>query len=70
MDANGLESHEESVERAGELVERLLVAADGGPGVGVGQYEASTILALLTDELYRNTVLRRVEGFEGEEGEG
>ena len=40
-----------------ELHERLLEAADGGRTVRLGEYEASLILAMLEDSVYRNSVL-------------
>jgi hypothetical protein len=40
-----------------ELIERLLEAADGGRKIGLGEYQASTILAMLDDPGYRNSVL-------------
>lgn len=63
MDRDDLETESESVERAVDLLDQLLAAADGGPGVTLGQYEASTILALLTDKPYRVEVMSRLDDF-------
>jgi len=40
-----------------DLVDRLFEAADGGRHVSVGEYEASTILALFADSQFRENVL-------------
>jgi hypothetical protein len=45
-----------------DLIERLLAAADGGPAVYVDGYDASTLVALLSDAAYRRAVLGRVDG--------
>jgi hypothetical protein len=63
MDREDLETESESVERAVDLLDRLFAAADGGRSVSLGQYEASTILALLTDKPYRVEVMSRLEDF-------
>jgi len=39
-------------QRAAELLESLEVAADGGDNVDIGDFEASTILAMLRDPAY------------------
>jgi len=52
-----LESKDESIERAVDLVDRLLITADGGPDVILGEYDASTIIALLSDSRYRIEVM-------------
>jgi len=39
-----------------EVVERLLEAADGGRTVRFGEYQASTILAMFGDPVYRKSV--------------
>lgn len=63
MGSGELETESESIERAVDLLDRLLVTVDGGRGVGIGQYEASTILALLMDKAYRVSVMSRLEDF-------
>jgi hypothetical protein len=62
MSRGELESERESLERAVELLERLAHAADGGRAASIGQYEASTLLALLEDERYRAKVMVRFAG--------
>jgi len=37
----------------------------GGRGVGCGEYEASTILALLMNKEYRISVMSRLDDFDG-----
>lgn len=63
METGGLETEAESIERAVDLLDRLLSTADGGRNVGIGQYEASTILALLMDKVYRAKVMSRLDDF-------
>jgi hypothetical protein len=62
MENSGLESKSDSIDHAAKLIDRLLNTSDGGQRIIVGQYEASTIVALLTDSLYRADVMSRVEG--------
>ena len=50
---DGLETEAESIERAVELLDQLVYIADGGRGVTLGEYGATTILALLMDRSYR-----------------
>ena len=59
MDANDKE-----VQDAVELLDRLLETADGGRGVSMGEYEASTMLALLMDKEYRRTTLSQLSNFD------
>ncbi len=40
-----------------QLVELLLETADGGGDICFGEYEASTILAMFENSMYRNSVL-------------
>jgi len=40
-----------------QLVDRLLEAADGGREVRLGEYYASTILAIFEDSMFRSRVL-------------
>jgi len=40
-----------------KLVERLLEAADGGREFCIGEYHASTILAMFENSAFRNRVL-------------
>lgn len=61
MQSHELESELESVVRATDLLERLEEAADGGPIVQVGQYEASTLLALLTNKKYRTHAMSHLD---------
>lgn len=63
MDNIDLETSDESVERAVELLDCLLAAADGGDSVTCGQYEASTIIALLADRSYRVEVMSKLDDF-------
>lgn len=63
MDREDLETESESVERAVDLLDQLSATADGGRDVLLGQYEASTILALLMDEPYRAEVMSRLDDF-------
>jgi hypothetical protein len=63
MDTNGLETESKSIERAVDLLDHLLYIADGGRAMVVGQYEASTILALLMDKPYRVDVMSRLDDF-------
>lgn len=58
-----LEPESESIERAVELLDHLLIVADGGRGVVMEQYEATTILALLIDKPYRVKVMSRFDIF-------
>ena len=53
------------IEYAVDLLDRLLEAADGGRDVCVGDYGASTILALLMDKKYRRTVMSKLDDFDG-----
>lgn len=61
MEANGLETESESIERVVDFLDHLLYIADGGRAMVVGQYEASTILALLMDKQYRVAVMSRLD---------
>lgn len=63
MENSDLESADESLEQAVNLIDRLLTVADGGDAFELGQYEASTIIALLTDKPYRIEVMSHVDGF-------
>lgn len=67
MESEGLETESDSLERAVDLVDRLLATVDGGPSVSMGTYEASTILALLMDKAYRINVMSRLDEFAGVE---
>jgi len=42
-----------------QLVDRLLEAADGGREIRVGEYYASTILAIIEDSEFHNKVISR-----------
>jgi hypothetical protein len=46
-----------------ELLNRLLETADGGQCVAIGQFEASTLLALLTRKSYRISIMSRLDDF-------
>ncbi len=63
MDSEQLETQEVSIERALDLLDRLLATADGGRSISIGQYDASAVLALLTDKSYRIKVLSRLDDF-------
>lgn len=63
MEINDLETESDSLERATELLDRVLATADGGPRVSLGTYEASTIIALLTDDAFRVNVMSRLDDF-------
>jgi len=63
MEFGETETASESIERAVDLLDRLLATADGGPDVAVGEYEATTILALLMDKSYRVKVMSRLDDF-------
>lgn len=63
MESDGLETDSDSLERAVDLLDRLLATVDGGPSVSLGMYEASTILALLMDKAYRLSVMSRLGEF-------
>lgn len=63
METNTVETELESIERAAELLSRLLDTADGGSSVSVDQYYASTILALLMDNTFRMNVMSRLDEF-------
>ena len=65
MEGKNLESAEQSVERAVDLVDRLLTTADGGRAVNVGEYDAQAIIALLTDRAYRAEVMSQMHDFAG-----
>jgi len=62
MQSNELRDRENEIEAAVDLLDELLRAADGGPSVVLGSFEASTLLALLTDRAYRVDVMSRVDG--------
>ena len=64
MASRELESESESVERAVDLLDQLLATADGGRNVGIGQYEATAIIALLMDKKHRVKVLSRLDDFD------
>lgn len=57
MTLKNIETQSQSVKRAAQLLEDILTIADGGRGMVVEQYEASTILAMLIDQEYRNEVM-------------
>lgn len=63
MESEGPETESDSLERAVDLLDRMLATADGGPSVSLGTYEASTILALLMDKAYRVNVMSRLDEF-------
>lgn len=63
METNDLETESDSLEQAVELLDRLLTTADGGPSVSLGTYEASTIIALLTDKAFRVNAMSRLDEF-------
>jgi len=63
MEFGETETESESIERAVDLLDRLLATADGGRDVAVGEYEATTILALLMDKSYRVEVMSRLDDF-------
>lgn len=63
MESEVLETESGSFQRAVDLLDRLLATADGGPGVSLGMYEASTILALLMDKVYRVNAMSRLDEF-------
>lgn len=54
---------EREIESAVDLLDQLLQTTDGGREVVLGQYEASTILALLMDKMYREIVMLRLHDF-------
>lgn len=64
METDGLETESECIERAVDLLDHLLYIADGGRAMVVGEYEATTILALLIDKSYRVDVMSRLDEFE------
>jgi hypothetical protein len=57
------ETEPECIERAVDLLDQLLRTADGGYGITLGQYGATTILALLMDRSYRLEVMSRLDDF-------
>ncbi len=63
MDLDGNETETESIERAVQLLDSLLYIADGGRRMHIGEYEATTILALLMDKSYRVKVTSRLDDF-------
>lgn len=63
MNSDGNETETESIERAVQLLDDLLYIADGGRSMVVGEYEATTILALLMDQSYRVKVTSRLDDF-------
>lgn len=63
MESGALESESQSIDRAVDLLDHLLEIADGGRGMVVEQYEASTILALLMDKRYRNEAMSQLNDF-------
>ncbi len=63
MNLDGNETQTESIERAVQLLESLLYIADGGRRMYLGEYEATTILALLMDKSYRVKVTSRLDDF-------
>lgn len=64
MEADGLETESVSIERAVKILDHLLHIADGGRAMVMGQYEVTTILALLMDKPYRVSVMSRLDDFE------
>jgi len=64
MEDDDLETEAQSIDRAVDLLDRLLCTADGDRGFVVGEYAASTIIALLTDKKYRISVMSRLDDFE------
>jgi len=63
MELGETETESESIQRAVDLLDRLLTTADGGQDLSVGEYEATTILALLMDKSYRVLVMSRLDDF-------
>jgi|688.fasta_scaffold2127908_1 hypothetical protein len=64
MDSDGNETEADSIERAVQLLDNLLYIADGGRSMAVGEYEATTILALLMNKSYRVKVTSRLDDFD------
>lgn len=48
----------EELDRAVGVYEDLLIAADGGDALEVGEFESTTILAMLGDDVYRERVIK------------
>jgi hypothetical protein len=65
MDAEDRSLYEQETTSAASLLDAVLVVAHGGQEVVVGQFEASTILALLIDGAYRSDVMSRLDDFNG-----
>ena len=64
MENDGLETEEQSIVNAVDLLDRLLFVADGDSPISIGQYDASTMIALLMDKPYRVEVMSRLPDFD------
>ena len=52
-----MSENDNDVLNGAELYEKLLIAVDGGDSMRIGQYDASTILAMLEDAEYHKQVI-------------